>query len=536
MKKSILVIICLLFISILFSCSTENENTHKVIFDTDGGSYIRSQIVEDGKYVSIPSNPIKENYIFLYWMHNGAEFDFNTPITANITLVAKWEEVLPHMHSYVKEIIEPTCIESGYTLYSCVCGDSYKEDIVASLDHDQVIHDKKDPTCTEVGWDTYITCNNCDYSTYKELPALNHDEVYHEGKEPTCEENGYYDYVTCTRCSYTTYEEIEPLGHDEVYHDAKEPTETEIGWEAYITCNRCTYSTYKELPATGNTSIEIYEKDGKKFINFGSYPQTHVNDTELINELNKLTTVNSRGYYEYNGFEYAKVTTKPWLYGSSDYTYSTGKTVEYGVTEWFKVEPIVWRILSTSNKTYQVLSEYILDESCFYHDLDEVRTIDGQTIYPNNYKYSDIREFLNNAFLNAAFKTNEQSLIIVSEVDNSICSTDTTNNSYVCENTLDKIYLLSYQDSINPGYGFSSYYENDEDRRAVVTDYAKAMGVWWATSSTYYNMGYWWLRSPYHYDSNYASVVGSNGFVYYYDYYVDYSHYGVRPAFAIAKS
>ena len=41
-------------------------------------------------------------------------------------------------------------------------------------------------------------------------------------------------------------------------------------------------------------------KDGKQYFNLGSYPQTHINDSALIEELNKLTTVNARGYYEYN--------------------------------------------------------------------------------------------------------------------------------------------------------------------------------------------------------------------------------------------
>lgn len=42
-----------------------------------------------------------------------------------------------HKHSYsVAEVIEPTCISDGYSVYKCECGDSYNGDTVAALGHD----------------------------------------------------------------------------------------------------------------------------------------------------------------------------------------------------------------------------------------------------------------------------------------------------------------------------------------------------------------------------------------------------------------
>lgn len=40
-----------------------------------------------------------------------------------------------HKHSYSKSIILPSCTESGYTLYRCSCGESYKSDVKAALGH-----------------------------------------------------------------------------------------------------------------------------------------------------------------------------------------------------------------------------------------------------------------------------------------------------------------------------------------------------------------------------------------------------------------
>ena len=105
-----------------------------------------------------------------------------------------------------------------------------------------------------------------------------------------------------------------------------EPTKDNEGEKTY-SCSNCDEHKYEVLPKIEIVDAEIYEIDGVKYVNYGSYPQTHVGDADLIAELNKLTTTNSRGYYEYNGNEYAKVTTTPYQYGSYKDTY--GETQYY---------------------------------------------------------------------------------------------------------------------------------------------------------------------------------------------------------------
>ena len=124
--------------------------------------------------------------------------------------------------------------------------------------HDLVHHDAKAPTCTEIGWEEYDTCQRegCTYTTKVELPALKHDPVHHDAKAPTCTEIGWEEYDTCSRCDYTTYQEIPALKHNLVHHDAKAPTCTEIGWEEYDTCSRCDYTTKVEIPAPGHDYTE----------------------------------------------------------------------------------------------------------------------------------------------------------------------------------------------------------------------------------------------------------------------------------------
>lgn len=126
--------------------------------------------------------------------------------------------------------------------------------------HDMMHHDAKAPTCTEIGWDAYETCQRegCTYTTKVEIPALKHKLVHHDAKAPTCTETGWEEYDTCSRCDYTTKVELLALKHDLVHHDAKAPTCTEIGWNEYDACQRegCDYTTKVEIPAPGHDYTE----------------------------------------------------------------------------------------------------------------------------------------------------------------------------------------------------------------------------------------------------------------------------------------
>ena len=289
----------------------------------------------------------------------------------------------------------------------------------------------------------------------------------------------------------------------------KQPTKDATGEKTY-TCSVCKGTKVEVLPKLQLPTT--YEENGRKHVNWGTYPQTRVSDESIISELNKLTETNSRGYYSYNGEEYAKVTAKPYATGDA-YLYSDGTAVTSGTTEWFKVEPIKWKVAGTDAATgsVKVMSTVILDIS-YYCENKDTRTIDGETIYSNNYKYSTLREFLNNGFYNTAFTLMQQSAILITEVDNSIRGTNyadngSSTNNYVCENTFDKIYALSHGEAKASFFGNNTEVSRTE-RLLKVTDYAKAKGVYWEVSnSDYIGNGEWWLRSPNYYNGTSASRV-----------------------------
>ena len=254
-------------------------------------------------------------------------------------------------------------------------------------------------------------------------------------------------------------------------------------------------------------SIQIYTENGRPYLNFGRYPQTVVSDENLIKELEKITETNSFGYIEYNGEEYKKHVADPLFYY---YKFPNGDTIVHGQIYYFKVEPIKWRVLKASDGSYKLLSEYLLDSKQFYGSTPE-RIIDGNSVYESNYEYStirawlngyngtnyDVEDYTNKGFIDIAFTEEEKEIIKTTLVDNSVETTNYSINPYVCNNTNDKIYLLSYQEAINPLYGFNSdgVYK-DSLKVAKVTDYALASNCIIANPNNNNMAGEWFLRSP----------------------------------------
>jgi len=78
--------------------------THKytIEFETNGGSKVSTMTVYEGETITLPNNPVKSStnkasYNFEGWYTNESltsRFDESKPITSNIKLYAKWDEIL----------------------------------------------------------------------------------------------------------------------------------------------------------------------------------------------------------------------------------------------------------------------------------------------------------------------------------------------------------------------------------------------------------------------------------------------------------
>lgn len=76
-------------------CALWKGPEYTVSFDSQGGSAVASQTVENGKTASRPEDPVRDNCTFLGWYYKntGVRYDFNRPVHADLELVAVWEAV-----------------------------------------------------------------------------------------------------------------------------------------------------------------------------------------------------------------------------------------------------------------------------------------------------------------------------------------------------------------------------------------------------------------------------------------------------------
>ena len=214
---------------------------------------------------------------------------------------------------------------------------------------------------------------------------------------------------------------------------------------------------------------------------FGSYPQSQITaeDGEIYTILTNIDNWNKNGDVIIENTKYHKT--------EKDY---------------FKYEPIKWRVLQSENGEAFLLSDVILDKQ-LYNENDKYVT----------WEKSSLRAWLNKKFINRAFSDEEKEKINITEIinqDNPVYGTEGGNN------TFDKIFLLSLSEVSEQQDGEKYGFLDDEIRACGKSDFSK-------TES------WWWLRSP-GYDSGYAAGVYDYGWVYRYGHDVGSSDDGVRPA------
>lgn len=102
---------------------------YTVTFQSEGGSEVASQIRANAP-AARPADPTKEGYTFIGWYNGESEWNFETPVTADLTLTAKWQinrytitfdtaggsEVAPITQDYGTTITAPANpTKTGYT-------------------------------------------------------------------------------------------------------------------------------------------------------------------------------------------------------------------------------------------------------------------------------------------------------------------------------------------------------------------------------------------------------------------------------------
>jgi len=74
---------------------------------------IASQTVEANAKAEKPADPVKEGFVFEYWTLNNKEFNFNSEITGNTVLIAKWAQVFTVTFKANGEVISTQQVKEG---------------------------------------------------------------------------------------------------------------------------------------------------------------------------------------------------------------------------------------------------------------------------------------------------------------------------------------------------------------------------------------------------------------------------------------
>lgn len=197
------------------------------------------------------------------------------------------------------------------------------------------------------------------------------------------------------------------------------------------------------------------------YLLFGSYPQTIAAQGVTIN------TGSMDGYGNFTGSDgciYRRVlNATPYAgYSFSDYT-----VIREGANYYFKLEPLRWQIVSTSNGSTLLVSEKIIAATAFGNN--------------NGYSGSNLRNWMNNLYnSNYVFSAEQRELIAATNVNG----------------ITERIFALS-----------DSEYTSAVTGKKATTDYALAVGA-----AMENRVGYWWLRTA-HSTAGNAKVVNPNGIV-----------------------
>ncbi|MBR4450401.1 MAG: serine/threonine protein kinase [Clostridia bacterium] len=324
-----------------------------------------------------------------------------------------------------------------------------------------------------------------------------------------------------------------------------------------ISTSRTTAATsISELTSKITETVIRSDLSAVSIISFGSYPQSKVTDSSLINALDSIKKEwISYDYYIdgsasdfmkyqdiiYKGEKYRAVTFskyRPYMttaQSNTEFSMQDDNGYVPGEVYYFKYKPLRWRVLDSSKRL--LICENLIDAQAFnnivYLSGKEYYSNYSLSSYANSYIESSIRKWLNKDFYNTAFSSSEKNSIATASLDNNAYSSQYA--IYSGESTRDNVFLLSYNDMKNTSYGFTSSDSKTASRMASGTDYAECQGLY-APNEYHTKSGNdtsnWILRTAGK-KSDYLCYVRLAGSIYDYNFTINYTNYGIRPAITL---
>ena len=191
------------------------------------------------------------------------------------------------------------------------------------------------------------------------------------------------------------------------------------------------------------------------------------------------------------------------------HNYKKGDIIKLGKCAGLSVE---WTVLDTEATRVLLLANDVLD----------VKPYCSSTYIKTTWAESSLRKYLNDVLYKEVFSDEEREKIESVKLDNENKEKELDIDG---AGESDKVFCLSVEEA-------EKYFQNDSERKAKATDYAKSkVGEDALTYFIYEKTGTarWWLRSQAT-DSGTAATIGGAGWINYEGIYVNNLSVGVRPA------
>ena len=258
--------------SVTLTITADNATTNGLItvdFDTDVLSFSDSEGMADFNSFAVADGKITFAYAskdaiaagstlatLTFTAEEEAEVDFKVTVVEDGDQKPGTEQTVTVQvpeHNYIATVVEPTCTEQGYTLYTCSnCGASYQDNYTDPTGHDwgewtiEVA-----PTCVNEGTEIR-TCANCGEEESRTVAATGHsfeDTVV----EPTCTEKGYTVH-TCSVCGFSYSDtEVDALGHSWGEWTVVKDANCNAPGEQVRTCSVCGETQSEVILPSGHT-------------------------------------------------------------------------------------------------------------------------------------------------------------------------------------------------------------------------------------------------------------------------------------------
>ncbi|MBE6784894.1 MAG: hypothetical protein E7538_01480 [Ruminococcaceae bacterium] len=184
---------------------------------------------------------------FVYYAGSKEDFEAIDLYSGNSSLEYA-EQIFNHDHikASTVTVIDATCVQPGYSIFSCTCGYEGTGAPQPAKGHSlTVIKTVTEPDCVSEGVVRH-QCDSCDYYEEETLPATGHNIVTDKASQATCTSKGKTEGKHCSLCGTVTVkqEDIPALSHSftvavkDSKHLASQATYLNAS-RYYYDCSRC---------------------------------------------------------------------------------------------------------------------------------------------------------------------------------------------------------------------------------------------------------------------------------------------------------